>query len=726
MLDTSMNKVADLELSLRRIDTNLYSADLKYSPADSDSDERAAAKIPLDIGSLRTLAGDAYGRALGSALFGAEKLGGALTRARVAAQSVDAALRFRLVIGEDAAELHAVRWETLRDLEGAEMFNGARSWFSRYLASPNWRPVRSRPERALRALVLIASPAELADNPGGMTPLPVEKELAWAERSLAGVKLTHLTSGAAEEASRPTLANLTARLADGHDILFLICHGALTKDTTGMEPLLWLENLEGGADVVSASKLVAALQRLPEMPRLVVLASCQSAGTGRAGEALPALGPQLAAAGVPAVIAMQGKVAIETIDSFMPEFFTKLREHGQIDRAMAEARGAAVAAQRGDYWMPVLFMRLRSGSLWYRAGFGATSEGAGNEFDRWATIKTALEEGECTPILGPGLVEGLLGSPRELAQKLAERFKFPMAQTAFDDLPSVAQYLAVKQHSKTLRREVRMAITEEVNSRFGDRLKNVDPADLGLVISEAGKLARAANPKDPHRVLASKPFSIYITANTDSLMEDALVEAGRAPRSDFARWNEMISDLRAFPTLFERERDYRPSVKEPLVYHLFGQLKVMGRKLPESLVLTEDDFFDYLLRIGSKGEAKDLMPGAIGAAMAAHALLFIGFRLDDWSFRVLLRSIYSKEGSQARAVGTPWPCVGAQMTPEEDRMVRPDGAREYFEKYLNSSKIDIYWGGSEEFLGELDRQTADLTLPPPAAAAAASAARVVA
>ena len=45
-------------------------------------------------------------------------------------------------------------------------------------------------------------------------------------------------------------------------------------------------------------------------------------------------------------------------------------------------------------------------------------------------------------ILGPGLTEFLLGSRREIAQRWAEKYQFPMAVHQRDDLPQVAQFLA--------------------------------------------------------------------------------------------------------------------------------------------------------------------------------------------------------------------------------------------------------------------------------------------
>ena len=98
-------------------------------------------------------------------------------------------------------------------------------------------------------------------------------------------------------------------------------------------------------------------------PYLVVLASCESGGSGRlAGpNSLAATGPLLIASGVPAVIAMQGPVSITTVMRLMPDFFVELRRHGIIDLALASAR-RRIAAEH-EWWAPVLYMRLKSGRL---------------------------------------------------------------------------------------------------------------------------------------------------------------------------------------------------------------------------------------------------------------------------------------------------------------------------------------------------------------------------
>ena len=62
-------------------------------------------------------------------------------------------------------------------------------------------------------------------------------------------------------------------------------------------------------------------------------------------------------------------------------------------------------------------------------------------------------------------------------------------------------------------------------------------------------------------------------------------------------------------------------------------------------MLTEDDYFDFLIGVTAN---KDLIPKPVRRALADSALLFLGFQLDDWDFRVLFRSIAGQEGARRR------------------------------------------------------------------------------
>src|SRR5262249_9163643 len=152
-----------------------------------------------------------------------------------------------------------------------------------------------------------------------------------------------------------------------------VAHGALLGDK-GDQPIVWLEAEDGKADPVAGEQLVDHLAEVAARPRLVVLCSCQGAGAGveptsQDGGMMAALGPRLAERGYPAVVAMQGNVTMITAGLFLDEFFKVLRDPkggGQIDGAMAAGRAAI--RNRPDHWAPTLFLRLKSGSLWYVPG----------------------------------------------------------------------------------------------------------------------------------------------------------------------------------------------------------------------------------------------------------------------------------------------------------------------------------------------------------------------
>ena len=673
-----MTKYADLEIALRRRDSGAYAVELRFSPPGGEVDVRlignGSAAVSFDLERLRALSLDvpSYAQVLSSSFFKDTAVRNAFSEARKTAHAQDASLRVRLFIDPSAPELHCLRWEVLQDAEDSSyLFTGEQILFSRYLSSLDWRPVTLRPQSQLTALIVIANPANLEQFQ--LAPVDVPGELARAQASLNSIGKTALAS-----VGKATINHLVDNLREGHDILYLVCHGTMVNG----EPWLWMEDDDGNIARVAGRELASRLNELQQRPRLVVLASCQSAGAGEGSAAndgvLAALGPRLAEAGIPAVLAMQGSVSMETVSKFMPVFFHELLRDGQLDRAMAVARGDV--RDRPDYWMPVLFMRLRSGRIWYVPGFADDQKG----FEKWPTLLRKVREVKCTPILGSGLTEALIGSSREIAQRWAENYHFPMAPSDREDLPNVAQYLAVTQDPEFPRSELRDYLRKEIMTRCPSAPRD---ASLDQLVEFVGCRRWKDNPTEPHRVLASLPFPIYITTNPDNLLENALVEAGKDPQSEICRWN---SDLEALPSIYDKQPEYRPDSNRPLVYHLFGRLSE-----PESVVLTQDDYFDYLIGVTSN---KDLIPREVRRALADTALLFLGFQLDDWNFRVLFRSIMRQEGSNRRSR---YSHVAAQIDPEQGRILEPERARRYLEQYFQGADVSIYWGNAEDFVKEL-------------------------
>jgi hypothetical protein len=343
----------DLELLITSHSAGSYGLTLRFRYSTAGQDKSWSGAWTLDAAALLAREHDpaAYGEQLATQLLAGEGARAFMDQALAVAASVRTPLHLRLFIAGKAEALHSLRWETLR-LPGSAAPLAAGEWvrFSRYLDSKDWRPVQAQKRDDLRALVVVAGPDVAGTT---LAEVRTEEELRRARAGLGKIQTAELAGR-----GQATLANLMAGLREGCDILYLVAHG-MVRDG---EPRVLLEREDGGRAWTAGGELAAQLGELAQPPSLVVLVSCQSAGTGeQTSSALAGLGPRLAAAGVPAVLAMQGNVSMDTAAAFMPAFLRELRRDGQVDRSVAVARGAV--RQRFDWYMPVLFTRLEDGRL---------------------------------------------------------------------------------------------------------------------------------------------------------------------------------------------------------------------------------------------------------------------------------------------------------------------------------------------------------------------------
>jgi hypothetical protein len=347
---------ADLEISLHRREGDAYIVEIRFRQPDGKMGF-ASAQAQFDVKALAALLPDAvaYGRALTGSLLAdpAAQLAFVQAYAVAQAQKPPQGLRVRLFVGPSALALHNLYWETLCDPQTQQpLFTGERVIFSRYLSSDQMQAVTLRPRGSLKALICVANPSDLATY--HLAPVDTAGEVQRAKEALGTIPATVL--GLAENGQRATLNNLMEQLRAGCDVVYLVCHGSLR----GAEPWLWLEDDQGSHHRVSGTQFVAQLHGIQPGPGLMVLASCESAGEGEG--VLAALGPRLVMGGIPTVVAMQGQITMDTVAKFMPTFFKELQRDGQIERALAVARGAV--PDRPDAWMPALFTQLEHSSLW--------------------------------------------------------------------------------------------------------------------------------------------------------------------------------------------------------------------------------------------------------------------------------------------------------------------------------------------------------------------------
>jgi hypothetical protein len=637
-------------------------------------------EIDLDELALRRADEPAYGAALTRMVFRPKDVEPFVVRALNHTEG-----RYRLHVRLHIAappRFHAIRWECLRDPRtGNPIATQSDVLLSRYLSSADWRFIPAQVEHDLRALIVIAGPSNLAEYRFGERTLhdvDIDGELARARTALGRIRDVDQIVG-----REATLSTMLERLERGVDILYLVCHGGLRDDV----PMLVLERSDGTADVVDGRRLAERMSELERRPTVVMLGSCQSgAGDGQTwseddGE-LSALGPRLASVGVAAVVAMQGNVSMKTASTFAPTFFAALARTGLVDEAMATARRAV--QDQPDWWVPVLFSRLRSGRTYYRPGFTERREST------WQSLELQLSQKAITPVLGPGLAGAIIGTRQQIARNWVERWQMPISPHDQGDLAKVAQYLRVRSSAGNVILRLQQHLLKQMAERRDANRDNPiwdlpdemvrGPSPVPAIL-EVGQRLRRDDEGDPYRVMAGLDVPIYVTTAWTDLLQDALRDRRREPTTMTFPWNEHVP--------VERPR-LAPTAKSPLVYHLYGRLDN-----PASLVVSEDDYFEWTTAWIT---ARKSIPPVVRGALTSVPLLFLGYSLDDWDFRVVFHGIKSFGGSRLLSRNLH---VGVQLSPDNSQSIEPEAAQEYLESYFGEDKITIYWGETRTFLDEL-------------------------
>jgi hypothetical protein len=286
--------------------------------------------------------------------------------------------------------------------------------------------------------------------------------------------------------------------------------------------------------------------------------------------------------------------------------------------------------------------------------------------DDWDTLLRRIDAKECTPFIGAGASAGTVPLASELAKRWATEFEFPLRDST--NLEQVAQFLDIKRRDAMFPKEL-----------LRDLLRKTTSPDF-------------SEPFEPHRMLADLELPIYVTTNYDGFMSLALESRGLTPSLKVCAWNELIREKPAAIL------DGEPDPRHPLVYHLHGHYEV-----PESMVLTEDDYLEFLVRL-NRDASDRLLPPVIRTALAESSLLFVGYSLSDWNFRVLFRGLIGSLPASLRKLS-----VAVQLDP----LTRdPAGqwlnrAQEYVQAYFTRIQVftvRVYWGDVRTFACELSER----------------------
>jgi hypothetical protein len=153
----------------------------------------------------------------------------------------------------------------------------------------------------------------------------------------------------------------------------------------------------------------------------------------------------------------------------------------------------------------------------------------------------------------------------------------------------------------------------------------------------------ATEPGELHtRLTAIDNIQLYVTTNYDDLLERAL--ESRHPHVLVDRLDKGLAISTGSGTLESIARtgqdlDQRLTDSEtgepsaPILFKMHGSIDRKNRK-NDSYLITEEDYVDYLGR-----DQGNYIPPYINRLMQGKNFLFLGYSLEDWNVRVILRKL---------------------------------------------------------------------------------------
>jgi hypothetical protein len=288
-------------------------------------------------------------------------------------------------------------------------------------------------------------------------------------------------------------------------------------------------------------------------------------------------------------------------------------------------------------------------------------------------VVRAIRDGRCVPFLGAGAnvsceqpkYEGLplgahlarlffkeLGRDQEKLQKLKglvaellEEMNLPLTPTDDSDGRNALEQLWEP------------AIAEKLFARFGlEYAREYNLARLSLEYEtqvnrpELNRFLVESIPDEDCqpspllRTLAHLPLKLIISTNYDRLMEKALEkEKDKTKRdykvivqeSDEGFIDRATQDIAGYPgvVLYKIHGTFSPDLPGVVVADEEESSQAEGT---QKVIITEDDYIEFLTFINSKERG---IPPIVSHRLKHSTLLFFGYSLEDWDFRVLYKSL---------------------------------------------------------------------------------------
>jgi len=273
----------------------------------------------------------------------------------------------------------------------------------------------------------------------------------------------------------------------------------------------------------------------------------------------------------------------------------------------------------------------------------------------WKQVADRVRSGLCTVFIGPDVNDRLMLPERELAQQWADKNDYPLPAT--DDLAMITHFLGLIDESPDHVKE----------SLLAEWFATTSPQSFN-------------SSNSAYEILAALPVHLYITTTYDDFMVSALKAQKREPTRLIYDDDESSWDGKKFDE------------QHPLVYHFYGH-----HEDPINAIIMEDDYLNYLTDF-SRGDRA--FPDWVQRRISSTVLMFVGFNVTHWNFRVLFRILTHLKYSRSPhvAVQIPMPSNGIDSEKLQRRVC------EYLKKYFMQMKVHVYVGDTDDFLREMRRR----------------------
>ncbi|MBI1879104.1 MAG: SIR2 family protein [Chloroflexi bacterium] len=329
-----------------------------------------------------------------------------------------------------------------------------------------------------------------------------------------------------------------------------------------------------------------------------------------------------------------------------------------------------------------------------------------NDEIKWNNLITHIRTRRCLPIINYDASSAIHFEHAAIVKAWAEDVGFPLTDRS--NLTSIAQFVSVTNggdlaakvlYLDFLKKSLLDRYSKESLLDKDQKTLSAEPEyflktlaaelpDLSLseVLSRLGFLDFEDVPTDdPLRILAELPLKIYLTTNYSTILEKAIEAASKEPHTEICHWRESLElDVKS---VFENS-SYWPDENKPLVYHVHGL-----DAYPHSLVLTEDDHLDFLIKVSADPK---VIPIPVNEALGDWAVLLLGYQLHNWDFRTVFKGLVA---SKRNSRGSPFN-VSIQLDPEAEG-INISEARAYLKQYFGQVNFTVYWGDAQSFTQEL-------------------------